>query len=256
VTRRVLVFLVFSLFPAHDADAKFYAAAGKADITPDLKTETVWLAGYGASGRRPAGVRDPLHVRAVVVSDGTRTVALAAVDSIGITREDVLDVRRRIGWADQSDRYLLLAATHDHSAPDTLGLWGRFPGVSGVNPRYHERLKRTAAELIKELSGRLQEAEIKASSSVLDPQGLEIVYDGEKEAYVLIGEVELEPRERKTIEVELRNVWQVSDEISTSIYKRWKDELEGAGQSVEEHIPAQQPGQKVETDPGFDLIKE
>ncbi|MFH2203982.1 MAG: hypothetical protein ABIJ96_12760, partial [Elusimicrobiota bacterium] len=153
MTRRFPIFFLFALLSAGTAEAKFYAAAGKADITPDLKTETVWLAGYGASGRRPAGVRDPLYVRAVVVSDGTRTVALAAVDSIGIYREDVLDVRRRLGWEGRDDRYLLLAATHDHSAPDTLGLWGRFPGVSGLNSGYHERLKSAAVKLINDLSG-------------------------------------------------------------------------------------------------------
>lgn len=150
----------------------FYAAAGKADVTPDLEKETVWLAGYGASGRRPAGVRDRLYARAVVVSDGKTTVALAAVDSIGIYIEDVEDIRRRLGWENREDRYLFLSATHDHSAPDTLGLWGRFPGVSGVDRAYQERLKSSVADLVRELSARMREAEVRAASALLDPQGL------------------------------------------------------------------------------------
>ena len=145
--------------PSH---AALYAAAGKVDITPDPKAETVWLAGYGASGRRAVGVHDRLHARALLVSDGKVTAAVVAIDSIGLTREDVLDMRRLAGW-DGPDRLLFLVGTHDHSAPDTLGLWGRWPGVSGVDKKRHKRLKKSVARLVKELEGQLREAELAAA---------------------------------------------------------------------------------------------
>ncbi len=168
----LLPLLIFLTVPAAATVApKLFAAAGKADITPDLESETIFLAGYGASGRRATGIHDPLYVRAMVVSDGEKTVALVAVDSIGIFRQDVLDIRTRLGWKGKN-RYLLLAATHDHSAPDTLGLWGRFPGVSGVDKRYQARLKKTVVELVKDLSSKLQEAEMSAGKRMLDPRGL------------------------------------------------------------------------------------
>lgn len=169
--RRLLLAAALLALAAARSQAALTAAAGKADITPDLERETVWLAGYGAKGRRARGVRDPLHVRALVLSDGKRRLALVGVDSIGIFRDDVEEIRRLAGF-DGPDSYLLLSATHDHSAPDTLGLWGRLPGVSGVDARYHRRLKQTAAGLVRELSGRLKPARLTAARAELDPRGL------------------------------------------------------------------------------------
>lgn len=170
--RRLLLPLLL-LLPAlpGPARAALYAAAGKADITPDLEKETVWLAGFGASGRRAKGVHDPLYVRALVVSDGKKTVALVGVDTLGLYREDVEDIRAELGWQGK-DRYLFVSATHSHSTPDSLGLWGRFIGVSGVDKRYHARLKGAVAELVKELSGKLREAEMTAARSTPDPRSL------------------------------------------------------------------------------------
>ncbi|MFH1725722.1 MAG: neutral/alkaline non-lysosomal ceramidase N-terminal domain-containing protein [Elusimicrobiota bacterium] len=167
-----LFLLLLAAWPVEGAGRRtLYAAAGKADITPDLKKETIWLAGYGAKGRRAQGIHDPLYARALVVSDGEKTVALVAVDSIGLFRNDVLAIRRTLGW-EGGGRYLFLAATHDHSAPDTLGLWGRFPGVSGVDKRYHNRLKRAIVNLVKDAASRLQEARMAAARRMLDPRGL------------------------------------------------------------------------------------
>jgi hypothetical protein len=169
----LLFFILVSVASAaHSEKPVLFAAAGKADISPDVENQTIWLAGYGASGRRAVGVRDPLNIRATVLSDGRKTIAMVAVDSIGIYREDVLDIRKRLGWDGHEDKYLFLAATHDHSAPDMLGLWGRFPGVSGVHPAYHEKIKSSAVELVKKLSGQMVEADMYASSSQLNPQGL------------------------------------------------------------------------------------
>ncbi|MBI2362980.1 MAG: hypothetical protein HYV15_06330 [Elusimicrobia bacterium] len=162
---------LLALLLAAPARAALYAAAGKADVTPDPHEETVWLAGYGASGRRATGVHDALWVRALVLSDGKTTVALATVDAIGLAREDVLEVRRRLGW-EGTDKYLFLAATHDHSAPDTSGLWGRFPGVSGIDPKRHARLKKAVADLVGGLAGQLREAELVAARAQPDPAGL------------------------------------------------------------------------------------
>lgn len=165
------ILLAVFLGLASPAAAALFAAAGKADVTPDPSAEAVWLAGYGAKGRRAAGIHDRLHARAVLISDGKATVALVAVDAIGLYREDILDMRRQLGW-EGADKYLFVSATHDHSAPDTLGLWGRFPGMWGVNAKQHKRLKATVVGLVKELSGRLREAELVAAKAEPDPAGL------------------------------------------------------------------------------------
>ena len=54
------------------------AAAAKVDITPDLKTEKTLMAGFGATGRKPLGVHDPLFAR-IAVPPVIQSVILEAV---------------------------------------------------------------------------------------------------------------------------------------------------------------------------------
>lgn len=168
---RVYSLSFFFLFPSAAFSASgISAAAGKVDVTPDLQKETVWLAGYGATGRKPSGIHSPLHARALVISDGRKTAAFLALDFIGVFREDVEELRRLSGFT-TADRYLFVSATHQHAGPDTAGLWGRFPGICGVDHRYRRRWQRAAARLLKELEGRLEPASLYAASSSLDPRG-------------------------------------------------------------------------------------
>ena len=151
--------------------AVWLVAAGKTDITPDLAHETIWLAGFGASGRKPTGIHDHLYARALLVSDGHKTVALVAVDTIGLYRRDVQDMRRAAGWTGPN-QYLFVSATHSHSTPDSLGLWGRFPGVSGVNKRYRASVIAAVANLVKTLDKNLKPARFYAAETDVNPMGL------------------------------------------------------------------------------------
>jgi hypothetical protein len=147
------------------------AAAGKVDITPDLAHQRVYLAGFGAKGRRAQGVHDPLYAHLLLLRDGPRTVGLVSLDLLGFSRNDVEDLRRLAGF-DAPGRYLFVAATHDHSGPDTMGLWGPWPGISGVNKAWLEALKQDLAEALRGLEGRLQEASLTGWQGALDPKGL------------------------------------------------------------------------------------
>ncbi len=170
--RALLFSLLLVSLPVYGAPPpEFLVAGGKIDITPDLENETIWLAGYGATGRRAKGIRDKLYARGLMVSDGKKTVALVAVDTLGVFRADILDMRKRLGW-EGKDRYLFVSATHDHSAPDLAGMWGRFPGISGVDKRYLERVKTAVVDLVGILDERLQEAEMIAARAHLEPRGL------------------------------------------------------------------------------------
>jgi hypothetical protein len=147
------------------------AAAAKVDITPDLKTEKVWLGGFGATGRRPEGVQDPLYARVLLLREGPNEVALVGVDLLGFYRNDVEDLRRRSGF-DKPERALFLASTHTHSGPDTLGLWGPMIGVSGVNLKYHARLKTAIADALRLLESQLRAVRAEGGHGSLDPRGL------------------------------------------------------------------------------------
>lgn len=166
---RALAFVIFLL--AAPAAAGLEAAAGKVDITPVLAREKILLAGFGATGRKPRGVHDPLYARLLVMREGTTTVALASLDLLGFAYNDTLELRRLAGF-DAPGRYLFVHATHQHSGPDTLGLWGPFPGVSGVHDAYHRRVKREIADALKRLEGRLRPVRAEGAAGRLDPRGL------------------------------------------------------------------------------------
>ncbi|MFA6092784.1 MAG: hypothetical protein WCU88_11460 [Elusimicrobiota bacterium] len=147
------------------------AAAGKVDITPDFSRERVYLAGYGAKGRRARSSRDALYARAVVVSDGERILAVVSVDSLGLGHGDVQALREESGF-DGPKRLLFLASTHSHAAPDLLGLWGPLPGMSGADEGYRLRLRAALARLLKELSARMEPVILRSARTELDPRGL------------------------------------------------------------------------------------
>ena len=147
------------------------AAAAKVDITPDLKTEKVWLAGFGAKGRRPTGVHDPLYARIVLLREGNKTVALVGLDLLGFYLNDTRALRALWEKGDPS-RSLFVHATHTHSGPDTVGLWGPTIGVSGVNHRYMARVNARVAEALGLLESQLKPATAAGGRGALDPRGL------------------------------------------------------------------------------------
>lgn len=147
------------------------AAAAKVDITPDLNRHRIYMAGYGAKGRRPRGIHDPLYARLLVLSDGRKTVGIVGLDLLGFYRNDVEELRALSGFTGD-DRYLFVAATHQHAGPDTLGLWGPLPGVSGVDHVYHGEIKRAVAKRLRELELELREARVFATTQRIDPRGL------------------------------------------------------------------------------------
>lgn len=106
-----------------------------ADVTPELGSKPVFIAGYGQN-RKATKIHDPLFARAIVVTDGTKKVALAAVDVVGLQYPTVQEIRRRLKGFD----YVMVASTHNHEGPDTVGLWGSSPFKSGVDDQYLEYL--------------------------------------------------------------------------------------------------------------------
>lgn len=170
MTRRATLLLGAALAAARPS-AGLMAAAAKVDITPDLKAETVLLAGYGPIGRRARGVHDPLYARLLVLRQGATTVALAAFDLLALERRDVEDLRRLAGY-DAPGRFLFVGATHTHSGPDTVGLWGPLPGVSGADPAYLRRVSGAVAAELRRLETRLRPARVEGGRGALDPRGL------------------------------------------------------------------------------------
>ncbi|MEM2792193.1 MAG: neutral/alkaline non-lysosomal ceramidase N-terminal domain-containing protein [Candidatus Bathyarchaeia archaeon] len=108
----------------------FLAGFSKEDITPSLDKK-VFLAGFGRN-RIAEGIHDRLWARCLSLSDGKTTVVLVSLDLIGLFYEPyVLKLRREF-----ENTALIIASTHNHNGPDTLGLWGPDIFTSGLNPDY------------------------------------------------------------------------------------------------------------------------
>ncbi len=169
--RELLAAVFLAGLPVFSHAGDLRAAAGKVDITPDLAVEKTYMAGFGSRGRKPAGVHDPLYARILLLTDGKKTIGVVGLDLLGFYRKDVEDLRRLAGF-EGPDRYLFIAATHQHSGPDTLGLWGPAPGISGANPAYHARIKGAVAAALRRLEAELKAAELSGAAGAVDPRGL------------------------------------------------------------------------------------
>lgn len=129
-------------------------------ITPSFD-RPVFLAGFGQN-RRATSVHDDLYARALSISQGGETLVLCALDLIGLFRPHVRAVIERVQATGLS---VILACTHTHHGPDTLGLWGPDARTSGVDPAYLKELQdRLVAVITAALENMQPAAGMKAGS--------------------------------------------------------------------------------------------
>ncbi len=118
-------------------------------ITPSLD-RPVYLAGFG-NNRRAETIHDDLYARALSIHTDQSTLILCALDLIGFFRPDVQDVVETLR-ASATFRALnpqvVIASTHTHHGPDTMGLWGPDTKTCGVDADYLAGLKSKIANTI------------------------------------------------------------------------------------------------------------
>ena len=122
------------------------AGFAQVDITPAVgpKAKPVWMAGFG-TGRKAEGVADRLHARAAVFRHGKDKVALVSLDLVGLFLAPALRVRAELpGFA-----HVVVCCTHNHEGPDSMGLWGPRPFVSGIDADYLALVEKKAVEAVK-----------------------------------------------------------------------------------------------------------
>jgi hypothetical protein len=116
-------------------------------------------------------VHDDLWAVAAVVDDGTRRIGLVALDAIGLFHDDVIAIRRRVP-AELGIDYIIVTATHNHSAPDLMGLWGPRTGQSGVDPAYRDLVIAAAANSIIAAAAVAAPARLALNEIALPTEGL------------------------------------------------------------------------------------
>ena len=145
------------------------AGAAARDITP-AEDAGLYLAGFGAN-RTALGVLDPLEVGALYLRSGDTEVTLVTVDCIGLNLPTVQRIRDGIeGMANDA---IIVAATHTHSAPDTIGMWGPtflglVPKASGVDPAWVDHLVDQATDAIIAAREDARPATLKAATVAID----------------------------------------------------------------------------------------
>jgi len=141
--------------PTPDAPGgAFQVGFAEVDITPQIGTKPVYLAGFGQN-RRATAVHDPLFVRAVVFRHGRNKLAWVCADLIGLFYRQTLHVRAQL----PDFAYVLVSATHNHDGPDTLGLWGPNPLTSGVDREYLQRVEKALVQAVRDADSRCQPAQ-------------------------------------------------------------------------------------------------
>lgn len=132
--------------------ATLLAGGAKNTITPDLAHHKVYLAGFGHN-RIATAVHDPLYVRCLSLQIKNNGVVFCSADLIGLFYDDVLAIRRIFAKQAPAGFQLVVACTHTHEGPDTLGLYGASAAETGADKNYlafvQERVAATAFEAVR-----------------------------------------------------------------------------------------------------------
>ena len=151
VTGRTMGSVVALLFVAsfcRDVAGAVRAGAARVDITPPVG---VWLSGYAARDKPSDGVLDELYARALVVGDGSETVALVAVDLLWVPlylTNQIRDmVTSRTGIAGSN---VMICASHTHFGPRIYRQTKLGPDVEDnrVDDAYAQVLARKIADAV------------------------------------------------------------------------------------------------------------
>lgn len=136
------------------------AGAAAVDITPTLFP--VNMPGL-FNANIADSAHDPLHARALVLADGTTTLAIVVVDSLGLG-QDTCDEAKKTASARCGipvDK-ILISATHSHSAPPSNNPSGPEPEAA-----YHKVLVDGIVEAVAGAHGALRPAALGAAAEPL-----------------------------------------------------------------------------------------
>ncbi|MCG3116720.1 MAG: hypothetical protein LLH30_13660 [Candidatus Manganitrophus sp. SA1] len=136
-------------YDAPDPDRPKQRGEPFTDLNGNGKWDGPFLAGFFHHGPyyTATGVHDPLWARALVLEQGETTLAIVALDVVGLLYPEVVQIRERV--ADLGLTQVIVAATHTHGGVDTLGLWGPNFSIDGKDPRTMEQIRSRTEEAIR-----------------------------------------------------------------------------------------------------------
>lgn len=119
-------------------------------ITPPIG---ISMGGYFSAGRKVEGVHDDLYARCLFLKPVKGSaLAIVSLDLIGFSRYDLALIKKRIAGNSElkamlDPENLIVCSTHNHSGPDTLGVFG-----DGRDERYMANLREKIFLIIQRAS--------------------------------------------------------------------------------------------------------
>jgi len=127
------------------------------------KWDGIYLAGFG-SNRPATGRHDDLWARALVLEQDDVRIAIVAIDVIGYYSKanyyGLGEIRKQIDPKLRISE-ILIASTHNHEAPDTIGPWGSGPLSDGKYPKYLRFIDQQIAKAITAAAASMAPAVLK-----------------------------------------------------------------------------------------------
>lgn len=147
------------------------------DANHNGKWDGPFLAGFGHKGTYyvAAGVHDPLWTRVLILQYGDVKLALVVLDTVGYSYPEVQAIRKEAD--DLGFSHVVVASTHTHEGPDTIGLWGPNPFTDGKDPRLMQHIRRQTIAALREADRHLQPAQITLAKTVLPDSFGRIIAD-------------------------------------------------------------------------------
>jgi hypothetical protein len=134
------------------------------------KYDGIYLAGFGHN-RLATGKHDDLWARALVLEYGATKIAVVAIDLIGYYSKanyyGLAEIQKRVD-PKLGISEILIASTHNHEGPDTIGVWGVHPLSDGKYPKYLRFVDRQIVKAIQRAAESTVPARLKLGRT--DPQ--------------------------------------------------------------------------------------
>jgi hypothetical protein len=155
------------------SSSDFSVGFSKEPITPlgDPSKDTYYLAGYD-KGRRDLSIHDDIWARTIIIEKSGKRLAVVTLDVVGFFNNYIEEIRELLPESLEID-YLIVNSTHNHEAPDTMGLWG--PGAnSGVRRDYLEFIYAKVVKSITQGVDNLKRSRIEIAQTSTKDMGLMI----------------------------------------------------------------------------------
>lgn len=154
-----------------DKDEPFVDDEGNSQIDQSSKGkyDGTYLAGFG-DNRLATGKHDDLWARTIVVDYGSTRIAIVSIDLIGYYSDGSyygINQVQKLLDPKLGVQEVLIAATHNHEGPDSIGVYGENFMKDGKYPKYLRFVDRMIARSITEAAQTLTPAKFRIG--VTDP---------------------------------------------------------------------------------------